>query len=225
MKSCTAPKDRTRRRILPIASAVALAVAFTVSMPLAAQAEHGRITPPPVPDNLKVPEGSEAFLEGHALGTQNYICLPAGAGFAWTLFTPEATLFSDHFRQQLTTHFFSVNPNPADNGAIRAAWQHSKDSSTVWAKVAPDGSSTDGTFVALGAIPWLLLDVVGTKEGPSGGDTLTVTTSVQRLNTSGGSAPSTGCSSSTDVGKKAFVPYTADYFFYRVPDSNDDDGN
>jgi hypothetical protein len=37
------------------------------------------------------------------------------------------------------------------------------------------------------------------------------------VNTSGGVAPSTGCASATDVGKKALVPYTADYFFYRPP--------
>jgi hypothetical protein len=191
-------------------------------MPQAAHAE--RITPPAVPDNLKVAEGSKAFLVGHATGTQNYICLPSGTGFAYQLFTPEATLFTDHFKQ-LITHFFSVNPNPADNGAIRATWQHSRDSSIVWAKVALDGASTDQRFVQLGAVAWLLLDVVGTQEGPAGGDTLTVTTQVQRLNTSGGVAPPTGCSVSTDVGKKAFVPYTADYFFYRIPDGDDDDGN
>jgi Protein of unknown function (DUF3455) len=205
-------------RIFNVLSASALAVAFTAAPP-AAHAEQ--ITPPAVPDNLKVAEGSKAFLVGHATGTQNYICLPSGTGFAYALFTPEATLFSDHFKQ-LTTHFFSVNPNPADNGAIRATWQHSRDSSIVWAKVALDGASTDQAFVRLGAVAWLLLDVVGTQEGPAGGDTLTVTTQVQRLNTSGGAAPSTGCSVSTDVGKKAFVPYTADYFFYRIPDGDDD---
>jgi len=220
MKNCNAQNQSTSRR-LPIAGAAALAVAFTVSMPQAAHADQ--ITPPPVPAKLQVQAGSIAFLEGHAVGTQNYVCLPSGSGFAWTLFTPEATLFSDHFKQ-LTTHFFSPNPNPADNGAIRAAWQHSRDTSTVWAKLALDGSSTDPAFVRPGAIPWLLLDVVGTQEGPSGGDTLTVTTQIQRLNTSGGVAPSTDCSVSTDVGKKAFVPYTADYFFYLIPDS-DDDGN
>jgi hypothetical protein len=44
------------------------------------------------------------------------------------------------------------------------------------------------------------------------------TTFVQRLNTSGGvaPAPSTGCTQSTDVGKMALVPYTADYFFYKA---------
>jgi hypothetical protein len=28
-------------------------------------------------------------------------------------------------------------------------------------------------------------------------------------------APATGCEVLSDVGRKAFVPYTADYFFYR----------
>lgn len=225
MKNCTATENQTTRRILPIAGAAALAVAFTVSMPQAAHAdEAAHITPPPVPTKLQVAAGSKAFLVGHAIGTQNYVCLPSGTGFAFTLFTPEATLFSDHFKQ-LTTHFFGPNPTPADNRSIRAAWQHSRDTSTVWAKLALDGSSTDPAFVRPGAIAWLLLDVVGTQEGPSGGDTLTVTTQIQRLNTSGGVAPSTGCSVSTDVGNKAFVPYTADYFFYRIPDGDDDDGN
>jgi hypothetical protein len=39
-------------------------------------------------------------------------------------------------------------------------------------------------------------------------------TYVQRLNTSGGSAPATGCAVSTDVGGQVLVPYTADYYFY-----------
>jgi Protein of unknown function (DUF3455) len=60
--------------------------------------------------------------------------------------------------------------------------------------------------------------VVGAQDGPTGGDTLTATTFTQRLNTSGGVAPSTGCASPRDVGNQAFVPYTADYFFYKDDD-------
>ena len=44
------------------------------------------------------------------------------------------------------------------------------------------------------------------------------TTFIQRLNTAGGLAPSTGCASSSDVGREAFMPYTADYFFYKKAD-------
>ena len=76
-------------------------------------------------------------------------------------------------------------------------------------------SSSNPGFVESGAIPWLLLQVVGAQDGPTGGDKLSETTFIQRLNTSGGVAPSTGCTLSTDVGKKKLVPYTADYFFYK----------
>ena len=74
-----------------------------------AHAEH--VTPPPVPANIQVPAGNVAFLVGHATGTQNYVCLPSGAGVAFTLFTPQATLFDDNGKQ-IITHFFSPNLNP-----------------------------------------------------------------------------------------------------------------
>jgi hypothetical protein len=80
----------------------------------------------------------------------------------------------------------------------------------------PDASSSDPEFVEPGAIPWLLLKVVGADPGPTGGKRLTRTTFIQRLNTMGGvaPAPSTRCTQSIDVGNKALVPYTADYIFY-----------
>jgi Protein of unknown function (DUF3455) len=200
-------KNRHTRRILLITCATALAVAFTVALPQAAHA--GRVTPPPVPSDIEVPAGNTAFLEGHAVGTQNYICLLSG----WTFFGPQATLFND-LDEQVITHFLS--PNPDEGGTARATWQHSQDTSTVWG-VAIASYSNPG-FVARGDIPLLLLRVVGAQDGPTGGRTLTATTFIHRLNTSGGVAPSTGCTASDDVGKKAFVPYTADYFFYRAAD-------
>jgi Protein of unknown function (DUF3455) len=224
MKNYNAPKNQTTRRILLSACATALAVAFTVSLPQLAHADA--VTPPPVPTKIQVPEGNIAFLEGHGDGTQNYICLPCPnpttpaamcpdtSGFAWLLFTPEATLFTDADKQ-VTTHFFS--PNPDEHGTIRATWQHSRDTSTVWGGRATAAThSSDPDFVAEDAIPWLLLPMAGVQEGPTGGDTLTATTFIQRLNTSGGVAPSDGCSQLTDVGAKAFEPYTADYFFYKA---------
>ena len=206
MKKCNAPKNQTTRRILLTACATALAVAFTVSLPQPAHAE--KVTPPPVPADLEVEPGFKAFLEGHAVGTQNYVCQPSGAGFAFVLFTPQATLFNDA-DHQIITHFFS--PNPDEHGTIRATWENSRDTSTVWAALVPKGSIT----VDPNSIAWLKLEVVVAEDGPTGGDKLSDTKFVQRLNTSGGLAPSTGCSSATDVGHKAFVPYTADYFFYR----------
>lgn len=42
---------------------------------------------------------------------------------------------------------------------------------------------------------------------------LAETTFMQRVNTTGGSMPTTGCS---EAGTIQFVPYTADYVFYRA---------
>ncbi len=151
MKNCNAPENQTTRRILLIACATALAVAFTVSLPQPAHADH--VTPPPVPDNIQVPAGNKAFLVGHAVGTQNYICLPSGSGFAFTLFTPQATLFNDDDKQ-IITHFFSPNPvrgwHDSRHVAALAGHEHRLGQ-------AESTSSSDPAFVAPGAIAWLLL--------------------------------------------------------------------
>ena len=39
---------------------------------------------------------------------------------------------------------------------------------------------------------------------------------IQHLNTLGGVAPFTGCAGPGDVRGAAFVPYEADYFFYKA---------
>jgi Protein of unknown function (DUF3455) len=188
----------------------AAAIAFTIALPNAAHAQS--VTPPPVPANIAVPAPNQAFLLGRGVGTQNYVCSPTGplGQVAWTLFTPQATLFTDQ-RDQLITHFFS--PNPVEGGIVRVTWEDSADTSIVWGRVI--ASSTDPNFVNQNSIAWLLVQAVGTQTGPTGGTTLSGTTFIQRLNTSGGLAPSTGCDTLADVGGKAFIPYTADYFFYK----------
>jgi Protein of unknown function (DUF3455) len=186
----------------------ALVVAFIVALPPHLSAHHGMSHR--VPTDIEVEAGNKAFLEGHAVGTQNYMCLVSGSAFAWTPVGPQATLFDDDGRQ-IITHFLS--PNPDEGGIARATWQHSRDTSAVWA--VQDGISTDAAFVAPGSIPWLRLRHVGDTEGPTGGDRLAKTTFIQRINTRGGVAPSTGCSTSMDLGKRAFVPYEADYVFFK----------
>ncbi len=209
MKNGNALKNQTTRRVLLIACATALAVAITVSLPHPAHADS--VTPPLVPDAIEVPAGHKAFLEGHAVGTQNYICLPSVSEpnvLVWTLFGPQATLFDDDDKQ-IITHFLSPNPDEI-GGILRATWQHSRDTSAGWAKMIRDPAPVPG------AIPWLLLEVVGADDGPTGGDKLTRTTYIHRVNTTGGVAPSTGCTMPADIGKRAFVAYTADYFFYKA---------
>jgi uncharacterized protein DUF3455 len=207
MKNYNTPENQITRRSLFTACATALTIAFTVSLSQPAHADA-------VPKNIKVPDGNQVLFEGYAAGTQNYVCLPSGSGFAWTFFGPQASLFND-LDEQVITHFLS--PNPDEGGTPRATWQHSQDTSTIWAKAI--ASSSNPGFVAPGAIPWLLLQVVGAQDGPTGGDELTAITFIQRLNTFGGVAPSTGCTLPTDVGKKTLVPYEADYVFYKAADS------
>jgi Protein of unknown function (DUF3455) len=208
------------------AAALVLGCAFgTVNH---AQAQN--ITPPPTPILITPPVGNSAFLVGHAVGTQGYVCLPTspGASTAWTVkpARPEATLFQSFFGQnfQIITHFLSPNTNP--NGAAtkplpfgNATWQSSFDSSRVWAQVLHgnvlSASHDEPSCPNTGSIACLLLEAVGSQQGPTGGNFLSKTTFVQRLNTNGGSAPDDGCSISTDVGNQTLVPYTADYFFYR----------
>ena len=207
-------------KVFNASSITALALAATACLSQPAHAEGLRA--PSVPFDLRVPDGNVPFLKGAATGTQNYACTTAGTGFAWVLFTPEATLFN-RADKQIITHFFGPDADPRDpntdprvvaRGAIRAAWQ-ARDSSTVWAKLSPPSQpSFDPHFVRENSVPWLLLETAGVQEGPTGGDLLTQTTFIQRVNTNGGLAPKDGCATLADVGKKAFVPYTADYFFF-----------
>jgi len=41
-------------------------------------------------------------------------------------------------------------------------------------------------------------------------------TYMQRVHTSGGLEPTTGCAQAADVGQQTLVPYTADYIFYKA---------
>ncbi len=204
------------------------AVAFVLLVgfiPPAARA-FDKVTPPPTPASITPPSGNTAYLLGHATGTQGYVCLPSGAGASWTVNSsrPQATLFITlfgSFSQQILTHFLSPDanpnssaPNPLPFGS--PTWQSSFDSSVIWGnKLASITAGSDPSCPSSGAIPCLLLQVIGSQNGPSYPfGILTNATYVQRLNTTGGSAPSTGCAASSDVNGQVLVPYTADYYFY-----------
>ena len=186
---------------------------LALALPVAASAQHGgKIEVPEVPSNLVVDAGNVPYLQAQAYGTQNYVCLPSATGVAWKLFGPQATLYPQNAPVQVATHFLS--PNPEEAGTPRATWQHSQDGSAVWAKMIQ--SSTDANYVAPGAIAWLKLEMVGTAQGSTGGALLTRTTFIQRVNTQGGVAPATGCTTAAQLGAIALVPYSTDYIFYRA---------
>jgi hypothetical protein len=108
MKNYNVSEHQSMGHMLLLACVTALVVAFTVLLPQPAYADE--ITPPPLPAGLApVPAGNKLYLGTHAVGTQNYVCKPSGAGVAYVLFTPEATLFGEDGGQAIT-HDFSPNP-------------------------------------------------------------------------------------------------------------------
>src|SRR5437867_8992133 len=133
-------KEKTARTRRLFAAALMLGCAFSTVTNAAAQ----RVTPPTTPTLITPPEGNTAFLLGHALGTQGYVCLPKGTGASWTVNNarPEATLFTSFFGRdvQIITHFLSPDANPNKFAPYplpfgSATWQSSIDSSNVLSQV------------------------------------------------------------------------------------------
>lgn len=177
---------------------------------------------PPVPPALQVPAGNVLLMRLHAVGTQNYVCLPESAAnpysYRWTFQGPQATLFLPGTTVPVGTHYLSAVTPPNIGGL--PTWQDAVGSKVWGTKVA---ASTDPAFVDPTAIPWLLLKAVA----HSGAGPMSQVSYIQRLDTTGGLGPgqltntqpppeTTTCATGTDVGKVAFVPYSADYFFYRA---------
>ena len=197
---------------------------------MATWASAQKLASPATPAIITPPLGNAVFLAGHAVGTQGYVCLPTSTGASWTVngSRPEANLFASNSGHTLLviTHFLSpiTTPNefaPKPLPFASATWQSSADGSKVWAQALhtiPSGS--DASCPNAGAIGCLLLQSIGAEKGPAGGTMITSTTFIQRLNTQGGSAPASGCSVATDIGKQTLVPYTADYYFFRQTRNN-----
>ena len=203
-----------------LVAVLVLASAFGTVTHAAAQ----RIPSPPTPIDITPQDGNVPFLVGHAFGSQGYTCLPTNTGgTSWTInpARPEATLFANFFGKpvQIITHFTSINAQPNDFATKpvplsgNATWQSSFDTSKVWAIAVGhiDAGTDPASCPNSGSIQCLLLQSVGNQEGPTGGKLFAKTTFVQRLNTRGGSAPTTACS----VGQTQLVPYTADYYFFQ----------
>jgi uncharacterized protein DUF3455 len=218
--------NRLPSAIRPVLMRCMVAAIFSLvcTLGMASYAAAESVTPPPTPTDITPPAGNTAFAVGHAFGSQGYVCLPdpKTGGTSWTINAarPEATLFVNVFglTVQEITHFTSVNTNPIDPSVPvplggNATWQSSLDSSKVWAAaVGHIDAGTDASCPNNGSIACLLLKSLGNQQGPTGGSFLAKATFVQRLNTKGGSAPTTACT----VGQTQLQPYTADYYFFRA---------
>jgi hypothetical protein len=184
------PRLRRLRRLV-----IAGLVATTTGVGALAQEVHARPNDPVVPAAIKVPAGNKVFFVGHAIGFQIYSCNATANGYAWGLLEPYARLYGKNGKL-VATHYGGPT------------W-HAKDGSTVVAQRV-DGVTVDPT-----AIPWLLLSMVSTTNGPYG-DRLTDTTFIQRTRTTGGLSPAASECNSATAGTRVEVPYTADYHFWKA---------
>jgi len=148
------------------------------------------VTAQQFPPQIQPPATEKLLVQVHAKGDQVYSCKADGTKFAWTLKAPDAQLF-DKNGKSFGKHF--AGPT----------WE-ANDGSRVVGKAVANVPSPDAD-----SIPWLLVNILSHE----GSGVLTRATSIQRVNTKGGKAPSSGCDSS-HVGQEARAPYEADYLFY-----------
>ena len=145
-----------------------------------------------VPQQLQPPASEQLLLQVHAKGEQIYTCKEDVTQYTWTLKAPDAQLF-DKDGKPFGKHF--AGPSWEANDGSRVKGQ------AVANAPSPDADS----------IPWLLVNIVSHE----GAGVLSRATSIQRLNTTGGKAPATGCDAS-HAGQEVRVPYSADYLFYAL---------
>jgi hypothetical protein len=155
-----------------------------------------------IPPAIEVPAGPTLKLKLHAIGAQIYTCTAMGGAdagadagattYAYVLKAPDAKLYDEN-NAEVGLH--SAGPT----------WAHK------------DGSSVVGARVAGVAAP--IIDAIDRElhnaaaHGATAG-TFSDVTYVQRVNTTKGKAPATGCDS-TKVGTDTRVNYTADYYYYK----------
>lgn len=142
-----------------------------------------------VPESLAPAPDQVLAMTVPARGVQIYACRARadGSGFEWAFVAPDAELFD-------------ASARPIGTHGAGPFWQAADGSRVVGAVKARADAPASGT------IPWLLLATKST--GAEG--TFSRITSIQRINTAGGAAPTAPCNEVL-LGRSVRVPYTADY--------------
>ena len=167
--------------------------AFPVALALVAAPAFAAVPEPAgLSAALRASADEEAAFMLSANGVHVYECKaspgnPAGA--AWQFVAPDATLLEG-------TRSIGVLKTPN-------LWESTSDRSSVSGVVR-------ATQPAGANLPWVLyraqpLAATGLFAG---------VTSIQRVDTSGGAAPASGCTA-TSIGSETRVPFTASYYFYK----------
>jgi hypothetical protein len=159
----------------------------------AVAAERGAASAEAIPKPL-VPAGQPKLIERVAArGVQVYECrtdAAATGGAQWVFVAPQAELFDEQGASR-GTHYAGPHWEAADGSKIVGKLEARAE--------APQA----------GSIPWLLLSA----RSVGGTGRYAAVTSIQRVNTAGGLAPSKRCDAAS-AGAVDKVPYTADYLLY-----------
>ena len=144
---------------------------------------------PPQCGSIQMEAGNKLTFHVYARGVQIY----RWNGGTWDFVAPVATLYAeDSFFGEVGTHY--VGPT----------WESKSGSKVEGRRVPGTGCTPEAS-----AIPWLLLS----RFSSSGPGIFNSVTFIQRVNTTGGIAPTTPGAS---VGEVKEVPYTAEYYFYKA---------
>lgn len=176
------------KRLVLTSTAVATVAAGTLLGTTAGHAAGSgpALTAVKAPAALAVPDGNKLTGVFPARGVQTYTCTDG----AWKLLEPAATLTDKRDHAHRTVALHSRGP--------------------VWVSTV-DGSAVNAAALVsspkAGTIPELLLKSTATR----GAGVFADVSYIQRLNTTGGVAPTTACAGTDQVS----VPYTATYAFYK----------
>ena len=152
------------------------------------------ISPPQVPDNLKVPDGQTVLLKAFGKGVQIYDCKANAEDpgkFVWVFKAPEADLTNED-GHKIAKHYAGPTWEANDGSKVVGEVQQKAD--------APHP----------GAVPWLLLK----GKAHEGTGTFAKVTYIQRVDTEGGVAPAAAGCDQARVNAEARVDYKANYYFY-----------
>jgi hypothetical protein len=185
------------------------------------------------------PKGNPVSLEGSAMGLK-HLCLVTALLTAWpaaAVISPPTGVAPALRVSANEEPAFMLSGNGVHVYECRLGLM--EPNSYVWAFVAPDATLYEGARSAARMTSPNLVEAISDRSSVSGfvrstqaagGNNLPWTamralpigedglfagvTSIQRVNTSGGSAPASGCNAE-NVGAEARVAYNADYYFYK----------
>jgi len=145
--------------------------------------------------SISVPEGNKLTFHAYAKGVQIYKWNLITQ--KWDLLAPQAGLFAEeNYFGEIGSHY--AGPR----------WESKSGSIVEGRRVLGTGCTPDPTAVA-----WILLSKFTTE----GSGIFSKVTYIQRVNTTGGLAPS---EAGLIDGEMKQIPYTAEYYFYKAENPN-----